>query len=61
MRYLLRSLSFFLLVLPLAAQLPAADHAAKRQMVLDAMTMDGIVFVEGSATPPREVPPVLSM
>src|ERR1043165_3428615 len=36
------------------AQLPAADHAAKRQTVLDALTSDGIIFVEGSAVPPRE-------
>lgn len=39
---------------PLAAQLPAADHAAKRQMVLDAMPGDGIIFVEGSGNPTRE-------
>ena len=38
----------------IAAQLPAADHAAKRQRVLDALTMDGIVFIEGTGTPPRE-------
>jgi Xaa-Pro aminopeptidase len=37
-----------------AAQLPQADHAAKRQMVLDALTQDGIIFVEGTANPPRE-------
>ncbi|HEY4101759.1 MAG TPA: aminopeptidase P N-terminal domain-containing protein [Gemmatimonadales bacterium] len=38
----------------LAAQLPAADHAAKRQTVIDAMTSDGILFVEGSGNPTRE-------
>lgn len=36
------------------AQLPQADHAAKRQVVLDALSHDGIIFVEGTATPPRE-------
>ncbi len=36
------------------AQLPMADHAAKRQVVLDAMTHDGIIFVEGTVAPPRE-------
>jgi Xaa-Pro aminopeptidase len=38
---------------PVQAQLPAADHAAKRQRVLDAMTADGIIVVEGTATAPR--------
>ena len=28
----------------LSAQLPAADHATKRQRVLDALTTDGIVM-----------------
>jgi Xaa-Pro aminopeptidase len=45
------------LMLPIAAlgaQLPQADHAAKRQAVLSAMTRDGIIIVEGSAAPPRE-------
>lgn len=37
-----------------SAQLPQADHAAKRQVVLDALTQDGIIFVEGTANPPRE-------
>ncbi|MES1259714.1 MAG: aminopeptidase P N-terminal domain-containing protein [Gemmatimonadota bacterium] len=36
------------------AQLPQADHAAKRQAALGALTRDGIIFVEGSAAPPRE-------
>lgn len=36
------------------AQLPPADHAAKRRVVLDSMKSDGIVFVEGTGTPPRE-------
>ena len=36
------------------AQLPMADHAVKRQAVLDAMTHDGIIFVEGTVAPPRE-------
>jgi len=36
------------------AQLPQADHAAKRLAVLGSLTRDGIIFVEGSATPPRE-------
>ena len=42
------------LAAPLAAQLPTADHAAKRQRVLDALTGDGIIIVEGTGTPPRE-------
>lgn len=37
-----------------SAQLPRADYAAKRQVVLNALTRDGIIFVEGSAAPPRE-------
>ena len=47
---------FFLVMLAAAevsAQLPAADHAAKRQRVLDALTADGIIFVEGTGTKPR--------
>lgn len=40
-------------VAQLSAQLPAADHAAKRQRVLDALTTDGIIFVEGTGTKPR--------
>ena len=40
-------------VIQAAAQLPAADHAAKRARVLDALTADGIVFVEGTGTQPR--------
>ena len=39
---------------PAAAQLPIADHAAKRQVVLNALTGDGIIFFEGTGTPPRE-------
>ncbi|MEO7455892.1 MAG: aminopeptidase P family protein [Gemmatimonadaceae bacterium] len=42
------------LAVPATAQLPAADHAAKRAVVMEALTADGIIIVEGSGTPPRE-------
>src|SRR3954470_19232652 len=58
MRFFMRrqcsALFGLLFALPAAAQLPAADHAAKRQVVIDAMPDNSILFVEGSATPPRE-------
>jgi Xaa-Pro aminopeptidase len=47
-------LSVAIVASPLLAQLPAADHATKRQRVLDAMTADGIIVVEGTVAPPRE-------
>jgi Xaa-Pro aminopeptidase len=39
---------------PASAQLPAADHAAKRKAVMSALTSDGIIVFEGTGTPPRE-------
>jgi Xaa-Pro aminopeptidase len=53
MRIRLATISVFLFATAAAAQLPMADHAAKRQAVLDAMTRDGIIFVEGTVAPPR--------
>jgi Xaa-Pro aminopeptidase len=54
----MRRLSFALLALliaaPAFAQLPAADHAAKRNAVMSAMKSDGIIVFEGTGTPPRE-------
>lgn len=54
MRRLTSVLLALVFATPAFAQLPAADHAAKRKVVLDAMTDDGIIFVEGTGTPPRE-------
>lgn len=54
MRCTMLAVAIVILAVPGTAQLPAADHAAKRQVVLDAMTQDGVIFVEGSANPPRE-------
>ena len=53
MRNHLATATLFLLTSAAGAQLPMADHAAKRQAVLDAMTRDGIIFVEGTVAPPR--------
>jgi Xaa-Pro aminopeptidase len=54
MRIRLVLASMFFVASTSVAQLPMADHAAKRQAVLDAMLHDGIIFVEGTVAPPRE-------
>jgi Xaa-Pro aminopeptidase len=53
MRLLSGALLTTILAAQVVAQLPAADHAAKRQRVLDALTSDGIVFIEGTGPQPR--------